>query len=81
MLAKGMHLMEFESYIFSTSEGWGNSPSEASEGELPLRHSLFKFSKIKIYKSSDKGIKTGKVGRSSDLIMYPIIYLFLVKCC
>ena len=35
MLAKGMHLIEFESYIFSTFEGWGNSPSEASERELP----------------------------------------------
>ena len=73
MLAKGMHLIEFESCIFSTSEGWGNSSSEASERELPLRHSLFKFSKI--YKTSEKGIKTGKVGGSSDMIMYPIIYL------
>ena len=54
MLAKGMHLIEFKNCIFfSTSEG--GSPSEASETELPLRHPFFNF--LKIYKSSDKGIK------------------------
>ena len=74
MLAKGMHLIEFESCIFFNFRRLGNSPSEASERELPLRHPLFKFSKI--YKSSNKGIKTGKVGGSSDMIMYPIVYLF-----
>ena len=72
MLAKGMHLIQFENCNFFNF--WsGNSPSEASERELPLRHPLFKFSKI--YKSSDKGIKTWKVGGSSDMIMYPILYL------
>ena len=72
MLAKGMHLIEFENCIFFNF--WrGNSPSEASERELPLRHPLFKFSKI--YKSSDKDIKMGTVGGSSDMIMYPIVYL------
>ena len=81
MLAKGMHLIEFENCNFFQLLK-GEHPSEASERELPFRHPLFKFSKI--YKSSDKGIKTGKVGGSSDMIMYPIVYLkrfFLVKCC
>ena len=72
MLTKGIHLIEFENCNFF--QFWReNSPSEASERELPLKHPLFKFSKI--YKSSDKGIKTGKVGGSSDMIMYPIVYL------
>ena len=72
MLTKGMHLIEFENCNFFPILK-GNSPSEASERELPLRHPLFKFSKI--YKSSDKGIKTGKFEGSSDMIMYPIVYL------
>ena len=78
MLTKGMHLIEFENCNFFNF--WrANSLSEASERELPLRHPLFKFSKI--YKRSDKGIKTEKVGGSSDMIMYPIVYLkiFLSK--
>ena len=67
-----MHLIEFENCNFFNF--WrGNSPSEASERELPLRHPLFKFSKN--YKSSDKGIKTEKVEGSLDMIMYPIVYL------
>ena len=54
MLAKGMHLIEFKNCIFFNF--WrGNSPSEASERELPLRHPLFNF--LKICKNSDKGIK------------------------
>ena len=72
MLAKGIGLIEFKNCNFFNFLR-GNSSSEASERELPLRHPLFKFSKI--YKSSDKGIKTGKVGGSSDMIMYPIAYL------
>ena len=78
MLAKGMQLIEFENCNFFNF--WrGNSPSEAPERKLPLRHLLFKLSKINI--SSDKGIKTGKVGGSSDMIMYPIPWkIFLVKC-
>ena len=72
MLAKGMSLIEYENCNFFNF--WrGNSSSEASERELPFRHPLFKFSKI--YKSSDEGIKTGKVGGFSDMIMYPIVYL------
>ena len=73
MLAKDMHLIEFENCIFFFNFWRGNYPSEALEREPPLRHPLFKFSKI--YKSSDKGIKTGKVGGFSDMIMYPIVYL------
>ena len=65
MLAKGMHLIQFENCNFFNF--WsGNSPSEDSERELPLRHSLFKFSKI--YKSSDKGIiKSGRIFRHDNV--------------
>ena len=72
MLAKGMHLIEFENCNFLTSEG-ETSPQKLLRGNSPSGHSLFKFSKI--YKSSDKGIKTEKVGGFSDMTMYPIVYL------
>ena len=71
MLAKGTLLSLKIAFFFQILKG--NSPSEASERELPLRHPLFKFSKI--YQSSDKGIEKIKVGGSSDMKMYPIVYL------
>ena len=71
MLAKCIQLIEFQIAIFSTSEG-GTPPQKLLRGNSSS-NPLFKFSKI--YKSSDKGIKTGKVGGSSDMMMYPIVYL------
>ena len=81
ILAKGMHLIEFENCnFFSNSEG--GTPLRSFWEGTPPQTPLFKFSKI--YKSSDKGIKTIKVRGSSDMIMYPIVYLkrfFSVKFC
>ena len=55
MLAKGMHLIEFESCIFSTFEGWGNSPSEASERELPSDTRFLNFQRfIKVLTKASK---------------------------
>ena len=59
MLAKGMHLIEFENGNFFQILN-GELPLRSFWEGTPPRHPLFKFSKI--YQSSGKGIKTIKVG-------------------
>ena len=72
MLAKGMHLIEFENCIFFSILN-GELPLRSSERERPLRHPLFKFLKD-LYKFWQRH-QNNKVGGSSDMIMYPIVYL------
>ena len=65
-----MHLIGFENCNFFQLLKGELSLRSFREG-TPSQTPAFKIFKDKC---TDKGIKTGKVGGSSDMIMYPIVY-------